>query len=66
MKSSLLKLQPASAMNESELYAAKAEAWNQKCISDRILVLNNDQIAKLSNKEFECVVNIGNRLYKGK
>ena len=50
-------------MSDDEIFRAKADAWNQKNIADRLLALNNDQIAKLSNREFETVVNIGNRIY---
>jgi hypothetical protein len=67
MKARSLECRQQTPLNDGEIFRMKHEAWNTKCISERVLQINNDQIAKLSNKEFETVVNIGNRLYpKGK
>jgi hypothetical protein len=62
MRSSLLKLQPASPMNDSELYHKKRQAW----LEESILVITPEQMAKLGNREHEVLVNVGNKLYKGK
>lgn len=65
MKARSLECRQASPKSPEELMKWKAEAWNETPES-RHFVLNNEQMAKLSNKEFETITIIGNRLYKGK
>lgn len=60
-----LECRGASPKSPEELFRWKREAWNETPES-RHLVLNSDQMVKLSNKEFEVITTIGNRLYGDK
>jgi hypothetical protein len=63
MKSSLAKLQPATPMNDGELYYQKKTGW----IDEEILVVVPAQRTRLPNRLVEAVIEIGNILYpKGK
>lgn len=62
MRSSLAKLLPISPMSDDELFNKKRDAW----VKENILVITPEQLCKLSNREHEVVIGIGNRLYKGK
>jgi hypothetical protein len=62
MRSSLANLLPTSPMNDGELFNKKRIAW----VEESILVVTPEQMAKLGNKEHEVIINVGNKLYKGK
>lgn len=62
LKARSIECRTRTPKSPEELFAEKQNAWNDTPES-RHLVLNNEQMSKLSNKEFEVVLNIGNRLY---
>lgn len=65
MHSSLAKFQQSSALSDDEIYFKKRLAWNETP-ENKQFVLNSAQLLKLSNKEFEVITTIGNRLYGDK
>ena len=50
-----------SAMSDDELLAKKTLAWREKVA----LVITFEQMAKLSNREYETCMGIGRKLYEG-
>ena len=63
IQSSLKKSQPDSAPSDNEKYWLKHETWNQPDISQRALLINNEQMLKLSPKAYETIVEVGNTIY---
>ena len=63
LRSQLADMQEDSAPSDGEKYWIKHEAWNQPNITERVLVVNNEQMLRISNKEYETLVDVGNRLY---
>jgi len=65
MKARSLECRQSSPKSPEELMKWKSEAWNETPGS-RHFVLSNEQMVKLSNKEFETITTIGNRIYPKK
>lgn len=61
MRSQLAKYQTKTPMSDDELLKKKAQAWHEKVA----LVVTFEQLSKLSNREYEVCLNIGNKLYGG-
>ena len=65
MKALSIECRGQSPKSPEELFKMKREAWNDTPESKQF-VLNSEQMVKLSNKEFEVVTTIGNRIYGDK
>ena len=62
MKARSAECRTASPKSPDEIYKEKNGAWNASPES-RVFMLNSEQMAKLTNKEFEIILTIGNREY---